>query len=56
MFIASGGIDVEKAEAALASGDADLASYGRSVLANPDRLVRPELGPALAPPLSKRQD
>lgn len=36
IFIASGGLDREKAEALLASGAADLVAFGRPALANPD--------------------
>jgi len=39
-FIASGGFDRAKAEAALASNDADLVAFGRSALANPDLVAR----------------
>jgi N-ethylmaleimide reductase len=39
-FIASGGLDREKAEALLAEGAADLVAFGRPVLANPDFVTR----------------
>jgi len=41
-FIASGGLTLETAEAALASGAADLAAFGRAALANPDLVARLE--------------
>lgn len=43
VFIASGGFNHGSAEAVLASGDADLVAFGRSVLANPDFLERMEI-------------
>lgn len=39
-FIASGGLDRDKAEQVLASGDADLVAFGRPALANPDLVER----------------
>ncbi|WP_373062510.1 alkene reductase [Gemmatimonas sp.] len=39
-FIASGGFDCAKAEAILASHDADLVAFGRLALANPDLVTR----------------
>ena len=39
-FIASGGFDRAKAEAILASNEADLVAFGRSALANPDLVAR----------------
>ena len=39
-FIASGGFDREKAEAVLASKEADLIAFGRVALANPDVVAR----------------
>lgn len=50
VFIASGGMDLEKAEAVLASGDADLVAFGRHALANPDLPARLEHGLALNVP------
>ncbi len=41
-FIASGGLDREKAEALLETGAADLVAFGRPVLANPDFVARLE--------------
>ena len=39
-FIASGGLDREKAEALIASGAADLAAFGRPALSTPDLVER----------------
>lgn len=50
VFIASGGFDLEKAEAVLASGGADLVAFGRAAIANPDLPARLELGLALNAP------
>lgn len=41
-FIASGGLDRDKAETLLANGAADLVAFGRPVLANPDFVARLE--------------
>jgi len=40
VFIASGGLDRESAEALLARGAADLVAFGRASLANPDLVAR----------------
>ncbi len=49
-FIASGGLDREKAEAILASNGADLAAFGRAALANPDLAERLHNNAALSEP------
>lgn len=49
-FIASGGLDREKAEAILSSGAADLVAFGRAALANPDLAERLQGHAALAAP------
>jgi N-ethylmaleimide reductase len=49
-IITNGGYDKEKANAVLASGDAELVSFGRLFIANPDLPKRFELNAALNPP------
>lgn len=49
-FIASGGMDREKAEAILESGGADLVAFGRAALANPDLAERLHTNAALGAP------
>jgi len=49
-FIASGGLDRERAEALLAAGAADLCAFGRPVLANPDFVERIQKGAPLNDP------
>jgi len=50
VFIGSGGLDRESAEALLASGGADLVAFGRASLANPDLAARlPDNSPLTAP-------
>jgi len=46
--ILNGGFDRDRAEAALAEGDADLISFGRPFIANPDLVVRMKQNLALA--------
>lgn len=46
----NGGFDGERAEAALAEGRADLVSFGRPFIANPDLVVRLKNGATLAAP------
>ncbi len=48
-YIANGGFDRYCAEAALSSGRADLISFGRAFIANPDLVQRLRLGVALRP-------
>jgi N-ethylmaleimide reductase len=48
-FVLNGGFDRESAEAALASGAADLVSFGRQFISNPDLVARMREGHALAP-------
>ena len=50
VFIASGGLDLAKAEHVLTSGDADLAAFGRQALANPDLVERLQQHAPLNPP------
>ncbi len=50
VFIASGGFDLEKAEAVLMTGGADLVAFGRLAIANPDLPARLEHGLALNAP------
>jgi N-ethylmaleimide reductase len=49
-FIASGGFDRAKAEATLASKEADLIAFGRVALANPDLALRLEQNAELNAP------
>ncbi|MCE2899891.1 MAG: alkene reductase [Gemmatimonas sp.] len=49
-FIASGGLDRERAESVLASGAADLVAFGRPALANPDLAARLQGGAPLNAP------
>lgn len=49
-FIANGGYDGATANAALARGDADLVSFGRAYIANPDLVARLAEGAPLAAP------
>lgn len=49
-FIASGGFDLESAEAAVNEGRADLVAFGRAFLANPDLVSRLKRGLALNAP------
>jgi N-ethylmaleimide reductase len=49
-FIASGGLDREKAEALLASGEADLVAFGRPALSTPDLAKRLASGSPLNAP------
>lgn len=46
----NGGFDAVRAEAALAAGDAELVSFGRPFIANPDLVGRLQRGAALASP------
>jgi len=48
-IIAAGGFEPDTAEAIIAKGDADLASFGRHFIANPDLPKRIRLGLALNP-------
>jgi N-ethylmaleimide reductase len=48
-WIANNGYDPERAAAAIAAGDADLVSFGRPFIANPDYPERVRLGAALNP-------
>jgi N-ethylmaleimide reductase len=48
-LIAAGGFTPETADAAVANGDADLVSFGRRFISNPDLTRRIELGLPLAP-------
>jgi len=49
-LILNGGFDAARAGAALAAGDADLISFGRPFIANPDLVARLRRGAALAVP------
>lgn len=49
-YIANGGYDAARAEAALSTGDADLVSFGTGFLANPDLVERFRLGAPLNTP------
>jgi N-ethylmaleimide reductase len=49
-FILAGGFDQASAEAALQSGQADLISFGRPFISNPDLVQRFKTGAALAAP------
>ncbi len=49
-FIANGGYDGASANAALANGEADLVSFGRAFIANPDLVASLAEGAPLAPP------
>ncbi len=49
LYIANGGFDRYRAEVALRSGRADLISFGRAFIANPDLVQRLKLGAALRP-------
>ena len=49
-FIAAGGFDRDRAEAALQAGHADLIGIGRAFLANPDLVARWKAGAALNAP------
>ena len=49
VYIANGGFDRYRAEAALRNGRADLISFGRAFIANPDLVQRLRLGAALRP-------
>lgn len=46
----NGGFDAERAEAAIAAGQADLVSFGRPFIANPDLVDRMKTGAPLAAP------
>ena len=48
-YIANGGFDRYRAEVALRSGRADLISFGRAFIANPDLVLRLRLGAPLRP-------
>lgn len=48
-YIANGGYDLERATAAVTAGDADLVSFGRPYISNPDLPERLRRGLALAP-------
>lgn len=48
-YIANGGFDRHRAEVALRSGRADLISFGRAFIANPDLVQRLRLGAPLRP-------
>lgn len=50
IYMANGGYDGPKAEVAIAEGRADLVSFGRPFLANPDLIHRLEIGAALNEP------
>lgn len=50
LFIASGGFDATRAEAALQAGQADLIAFGRSFISNPDLPRRMQEGLALTEP------
>lgn len=49
-LILSGGYDLQRAEADIAAGKADLIAFGRPALANPDLVERFKTGAALNPP------
>jgi N-ethylmaleimide reductase len=49
IYIANGGFDRYRAEVALRSGRADLISFGRAFIANPDLVQRLRLGAELRP-------
>jgi N-ethylmaleimide reductase len=49
-FIANGGYDAASADAAIAAGEADLVSFGRAFIANPDLVARFAAGAPLATP------
>lgn len=49
-FIASGGFDAEKAEAALREKRGDLVAFGRPFISNPDLVIRLQRGLPLAAP------
>ena len=49
-FVLAGGFDAASAEAALASGQADMVAFGRPFLANPDLVARMKAGAALNAP------
>ncbi|HET9018449.1 MAG TPA: alkene reductase [Acetobacteraceae bacterium] len=49
LYIANGGFDRYRAEVALRSGRADLISFGRAFIANPDLVQRLRLGAPLRP-------
>jgi len=49
-LILSGGYDLQRAEADIAAGKADLIAFGRPALANPDLVERLKTGAALNPP------
>lgn len=58
-YIANNGYDLARASAALAAGDADLVSFGRAFIANPDLPRRLRLGLPLAairPDVAERSD
>lgn len=50
IYIANAGYDRDRAIAAIKSGDADLVSFGRPFIANPDLVARLRSGAALAAP------
>ena len=50
VFILAGGFDRDRAEAALAQGQADLIAFGRPFISNPDLVVRLQRNAALTPP------
>jgi N-ethylmaleimide reductase len=50
LFIASGGFDRDRAEAALQRGEADLVAFGRPFISNPDLVARMRIGAPLAAP------
>lgn len=50
IFIASGGLDRERAEQVLREGRGDLAAFGRAFIANPDLVERMQAGIALSEP------
>lgn len=49
IIIINGGYDLDKGNAAIASGDADMVSFGKLFIANPDLAVRFETGAPLNP-------
>lgn len=49
-MILNGGFDRERAEASLRAGEADLISFGRPFIANPDFVARVQRGAPLAEP------
>ncbi|MDA8250396.1 MAG: hypothetical protein M0Z28_14665 [Rhodospirillales bacterium] len=49
-YIANGGYDAERAEAAITAGETDFVSFGSAFLANPDLVARIKAGAPLNQP------